>query len=340
MRLHYFDNLRAIAITLIIAGHSYGSWNQDTFFEFAFANAVTGATALFVFISGFFYREYFYKKLKYSDFLWKKFIGIGVPYLCLSCAFMAIIYMLNDNIAFPIKLPDGSDFPSSAAFVANIFTGQHLLAYWYIPFVLLLFTISPLVNIYIKRTLIVKLIVLLGMFVGAAIIHRPSLNISFVHSLLYFLPFYLLGVIYAENSKVLNSWLEEHTLLYFCVWICLVLLMTYFDQHGNAHKFNAWRYVSFDWMVPQKIALIIFLIGILKTFYNREIVYLRKISSISFGLFFIHPWVIFAIGLTKLSDYFSELWGGIFLLVMSLSIVIVILIQKLICPKSRYLIGC
>lgn len=69
MRYAYFDYFRAIAIILVVAGHSYGAWERDTTVEYALVVVITGATAPFVFISGFFFHEVFYKKFNYSNFL-------------------------------------------------------------------------------------------------------------------------------------------------------------------------------------------------------------------------------------------------------------------------------
>jgi peptidoglycan/LPS O-acetylase OafA/YrhL len=69
MRLNYFDYFRAIAIIIIVAGHSFSLWVIDTLPEKVLANIITGGTSLFVFISGFFFITYSIKTLniKYSS---------------------------------------------------------------------------------------------------------------------------------------------------------------------------------------------------------------------------------------------------------------------------------
>jgi len=54
MRLVSFDYFRGVAILFIVAGHSYGPWGINTLPEKILSNLITGGTALFVFISGFF----------------------------------------------------------------------------------------------------------------------------------------------------------------------------------------------------------------------------------------------------------------------------------------------
>lgn len=53
-RLVYFDYFRALAILLIILGHCYNSWPRSHIWEATLVNLISGGTALFVFISGFF----------------------------------------------------------------------------------------------------------------------------------------------------------------------------------------------------------------------------------------------------------------------------------------------
>ncbi len=59
MRINYFDYFRGIAILLIVAGHCLAPWYINTMPEMVIANLIKGGTALFVFISGFFFITYF-----------------------------------------------------------------------------------------------------------------------------------------------------------------------------------------------------------------------------------------------------------------------------------------
>ena len=71
-RLLSFDHLRGISIPLIIAGHSLGQWAIDTFPERLLANIMSSGTTLFVFISGFFFHNTYYKNFNFNDFLLNK----------------------------------------------------------------------------------------------------------------------------------------------------------------------------------------------------------------------------------------------------------------------------
>lgn len=84
MRLHLFDNFRAIAILLVVAGHSINSRNIASLGEMFFANTILGGTTLFVFISGFFFYHIYYYKFQYKNFMLKKIKYVFMPYFMLS----------------------------------------------------------------------------------------------------------------------------------------------------------------------------------------------------------------------------------------------------------------
>ena len=69
-RIISIDYFRAIAIILIVAGHSYGlsylHFNSNI--EYAIMNLITGNTALFVFISGFMLHHIFYNRYNFKNF--------------------------------------------------------------------------------------------------------------------------------------------------------------------------------------------------------------------------------------------------------------------------------
>ena len=79
--LVYFDYFRAISIILIVMGHSYGSWERDSVLDMSFTNLISGGTALFVFISGFFFHNVFNENYNYKAFVLKKCEGVFLPLL-------------------------------------------------------------------------------------------------------------------------------------------------------------------------------------------------------------------------------------------------------------------
>ena len=86
--LEYINYFRAIAILLIVAGHTV-VWGKNTMFT-TNAYLFYGATFLFVFISGFLF-EYLSYKFEYKTYLKKKFINVIMPFIIITLP-IAIIY--------------------------------------------------------------------------------------------------------------------------------------------------------------------------------------------------------------------------------------------------------
>src|SRR5690606_13401480 len=81
--------------------------------------------------------------------------------------------------------------------------GYVLHPHWYVPFALLLFSFAPLYARFVRLTLGRKLGFIALVSVVGSLAHRPLHHGPFWviagHSLLYFLPFYLLGILVAEH---------------------------------------------------------------------------------------------------------------------------------------------
>jgi fucose 4-O-acetylase-like acetyltransferase len=78
-----------------VAGHSYNNWNREATSELLVASIITGGTALFVFISGFFFHNTFYPKFQFKNFLAKKAANIFIPYLLMTTIFLIIALTID-----------------------------------------------------------------------------------------------------------------------------------------------------------------------------------------------------------------------------------------------------
>ena len=192
MRLNYFDYFRAITILLIIAGHSYGTWYINTVPEMFVANLITGGTALFVFISGFFFHYTFYPKFQFKKFLIKKCKNVLLPYIILSSfGFLFFVVILEEGT--PQIVGDLNSFINGVTLYLKYFwSGRILTAYWYISFIMIIFICSPLFIQYVKLSLRIQLYIFFLSLSFSVIIHRPYYNLNPIHSCIYFAPIYML----------------------------------------------------------------------------------------------------------------------------------------------------
>lgn len=345
MRLNYFDYFRAIAILLIVAGHSYGPWAIDTLPEKVVANLITGGTALFVFISGFFFHHVFFPHFAYDNFLIKKTRNVFLPYIILSSIGFIFFVVIMDS-PNPHLVGEHNGFADSMILYFKYFwSGRILTAYWYIPFIMIVFAISPIFIKYINLSTRNQVCIFTLLFVFSVMIHRPAYNLSPIHSVVYFTPIYLLGIIFSIHEKLILNYIKDKSvvlgLLTVSVSIAQILIH---GSYENYHKKTMISYAGIDFMLIQKFFMIFFFLSVLQKIDNKEIALLKYIASVSFALFFLHPWFLWLYKYLSIGSYFSAL-PGIFIfpiktfLMICMSLAVATLLKKIFRERSRYIIG-
>lgn len=310
MRLNYFDYFRAVAIFFIVAGHSFSIWTIDTIPEMVFANIIKGGTALFVFISGFFFHHVFYKNFHYKKFMLKKVLNVFIPYLMLSTiAFVLIITILNKP--HPQLINESGDLLEQfILYFKYLWTGRVLITYWYIPFIMIVFTLSPFFIKFVESSKIKQIVLFIALLITSTIVQRPIHNLSPIHSVIYFIPIYMLGIMFSENSIKWLSIIKNKSIVLgvFVISLSLVQIKVY-GTFGNFHKDDIFSFEGFDVIILQKVFLIFFIISILQKFHDKHIPTLKYIASVSFPIFFIHPWILSFVSYYSISDYWIYLPG-------------------------------
>jgi peptidoglycan/LPS O-acetylase OafA/YrhL len=345
MRLNYFDYFRAIAIFFIVAGHSLSVLAIDTISEMVMANIITGGTALFVFISGFFFHHIFYRKFHYKSFMLKKVVNVFLPYVILSTtAFILIITVLNKTHPQLVN-ESGTLIGQIVLYFKYIWTGRVLTAYWYIPFIMIVFALSPLYIRFIECTKATQAVIFLVLLTVATIVQRPSYNISPIHSLIYYTPIYMLGAMFSMNSEQWLSIVRNKSILLSAVVLCLSLLqIKVYGTYDNFHKDDIFSFEGVDVIILQKVFLIFLIISVLLKIEDKHIPILKYVATVSFPIFFIHPWILLLINYYSISDYFMFLPGVvIFGLITTIafvgSIVIANMIKFTLKQRSNHVIG-
>ncbi len=338
-RLYYFDNFRAIAIAIIVLGHCYTGWDIANYYEKVIANSITGGTALFVFISGFFLHHIFYRRnIGYVDFIIKKFVAVGLPYLVLSSSYMILYFFVKHDVPTHSSL-EGS--PIWEVVITNFVTGRTLVAYWYIPFAHLIFALTPFFYSFIKSKVETQIILTVTLFIlSSTVFWRPIDGMNPIHSVLYFTPFYLLGIIFSLNFLRFIDIIIKYKALLFLMWVGCLFVMNSLAQVGNLSKGLSMSFEGIDLMVMQKIILIFLLIAVLYESLNYKIKILDFIAKNSFPIFFIHGWVL-ALGNFVFEfkvDNFFEVFV-VFLLVMGVFLVVSVTVKAVLNEKSKFVIG-
>ena len=344
--LRYIHNFRGIAILVIVMGHVivYLDWSSSPL-SYAICKALfKDGTVYFVFIAGFLF-QYLSRKYVYSKYLNKKLNYVVVPYLLISIP--AIAYcVLSDKISSDAWFENV--FPSwtlPKQIITLYATGAHLYPLWFIPMVIILYLISPLL---ISLDNHPKLYWILVMLIPLCFIFpRPPIN-AIWQSFLYFLPAYILGMLASHYLKNVLLLTRRFLLPLSLISFGLFCLYAYQIFSGVSLDDTSLLVNTFNREI-QCFLLIYALWYFDKKLSTRSHSILAFFANISFGLYFVHSYVIsiyFKL-LTKLPIIDALLENGNFaififtsLLVIFISSLCVLIPQKYLGKNSRYLIGC
>lgn len=344
MHLRSFEYFRAVAIVLIVAGHSYGiaGWRIDTFGERVLANLISGGTSLFVFISGFLFHHVFYPKFVYRKFLEKKFKNVYIPYLILSV--LPIILALVIKAPFPEFYfgPDDTFYDRILRPIFLYYWYGGVMVYWYIPFIMAMFLLSPVFIWFIKIDTRKKIYIILFLSVVSLFMHRPINNWSITQSVIYFFPVYMFGILCSMEREYIYEKFKgkDHHLLGGVVFLA-VLQAALFDACGNLQK-NPFEFNWIDISYLQKQLLCVYFMVFLHKYEHVDSHLLKTLAASSFAIYFLHGWVIYLI--SKVQSYYKPFYGPHMLLILLpfviwASYAVARKVKRTFPDKSRMLIG-
>lgn len=345
MYLNSLNHFRAISIVIIVAGHCYGisSLEFNSLFEQIINNLITGGTSLFVFISGFLFHHIFYKKYQYRKFIYAKFKNIIIPYTLLSIVPIFLCVFFKKEIFGDYFLPGGNGAIHEYLIPAlkYYWTGRFLTPYWYIPFIFITFLLSPLHIYFIRAKVPTQLFLIVLFSIISILMHRPNDNLSIFQSVVYFFPIYCIGIMTSLNREKVYAFLLGKEAYLFFIVIALAFLEAQLGHVGNYHK-SPFSFNGVDILYFQKLFMCFFLLSFLNKFeaYNNN--YLHLLASTSFTIFFLHPFLIYAISKVNPDFLQHESWLmyiALVLVIVCVSIAVAVITKKIIPKYSRYFTG-
>lgn len=349
--LHHINHFRGIAIIFIVFWHCFSAgithYNQNiTLFAFSLLKLLPGGTTFFVFISGYLFHYIYYKKFDFKLFIIKKVKFVLFPFILISST--DILYYLSRYIISIIFDSDKSQIflakLNNYSFIKTYLYGhgEIPIGLWYIPFIMVVFALSPLFIKFICIRAKVQLTIICILLISSMIIHRTADNsiLGIFQNVIYFTPAYLLGIFMSINFNKIYVKLKVRNLY---ILISAILITIFLSK---IIEFYSPIFRIFDLMIFQKILLSIFFTVYLMKYKKKQIKVLNLIAENSFGIFFIHGiiiWLfnafIFKLKITIESNSAFVYFGlSTFILIISLSITI--LIRKALPNKSKYIIGC
>lgn len=293
MYLNSFNYFRAIAIIFIVASHCFylSDYVFTSDFGIVINNITGGGTTFFVFISGFLFHHVFYKKFDFSIFMKNKVKFVLLPYIIMS--FLPVMYyvFLDDNV-WKYFLPKGETTLDLyiVPFFKYYFTGFRIVAYWYIPFAMIIFLMSPIFISFLRLNLKFQLLIIFPLLIISTLIHRPVEDSGYavIQSAAYFLPIYLIGMISSQQKTFIYANLKGKELYLLITGILLATIPLFFGQVGLLRK-PPFLFKGFDLMIIQKIVFCFLFMTWFSRFENNKNKFINLIAANSFGIFFIHP---------------------------------------------------
>lgn len=349
MYLNSINYFRAIAIMFIVAGHclSLSDFSFHSFFGDVILNIMTGGTTFFVFISGFLFYHVFYKNFNFYKFIKTKVKFVLFPYIIMSF-FPVMFYVFIGHHVHKYFEPIGDGIVNLyiIPLIKYYFTGIGIVAYWYIPFVMLIFLMSPVFISFIRLNLKSQLLIIFPLLLISTLIHRPIEGSGYVpiHALAYFIPVYLIGIISSQNKTFIYSTLKGKGVHLFILGIFIAIIGVVFGQVESSFK-HPFVYEGFDLMLIQKLILCFAFMIWLGQFEKDKNKFLNLISENSFGIFFLHPLLLILTDKTKrmLDFTFPEnvllIYLIFYITIFTLSLGITILIKRIFPAHSRYIVG-
>ena len=358
--LNYINVFRALAIILIVMGHSFLHIHNRLISKFVVEFFGNG-TVLFVFIAGFLF-QYLQSSFEYNTYLKKKLYNVILPYIITSVVGITIYLCyppinpfagINTILQIPMFLSTGvHNFPTWYIIMTSF--------YFIMAYILLkmehtnIFNRSLLYSLLPFFLLLSVLIVRSGDVSGLYGIDAYIANVKMIlQRTIHFLSVYILGMYCSANRDKIDILYDKRKMLiiFYFIFATIDIFLGYKYGYSN--------------ITISKIIFTLICLGYLKH-YDQDIISNTKLNSIadliaknSFGIFFIHGYLIIGLHailkfilhletkltITNFSDllYFIIVFILTMLITFSLSLFICCAIKKLLTKigikNTRMIIG-
>lgn len=287
------------------------------------------SSILFVFIAGYLF-QYLIDEYDYRKYLVKKFRNVILPYLIMSLPAIYIMLTRPEWLGSSwIQTPSFESKPLIVKILLYYATGAHLPQFWFIPMICIFYLVSPVLR-YIddhpRWYYAIPFLIAISFMVD-----RPEFNNNSLQSFVFFLPIYLLGMhsshYHYEYLKLLQK--------YWVVILLAVLIFTGFSFIN--HQISLFQKISLTFLV---------LIILWKVSWKGLDRVLGLVAKYSFGIFFIHKYVIVLVTFLYIKLSVDELlnsgivgWTITFVLITSISILLLMPVKYVLKNNSRMVIG-
>jgi probable poly-beta-1,6-N-acetyl-D-glucosamine export protein len=345
--LNYIHYFRGLAILFIVGLHAAAMphWENDKLRK-AFIVPFNNGTVLFVFIAGFLFYYLNHQRFKYFEYLKKKFMYVIVPYLIVSIP--AIIDKLFFERVGEHWWMDSNyhSYPAPVKVLWLLITGRHMGVFWFIPMISIIYLLAPLILRFAKTNTflyITPVLVIVSLFT-----FRFGYYANIGISLIYFFPTYLFGIWLCRQRELMFA--HARVLAWSLVGAYLVLSVCEFMNWVPFHETVGRPEGNSDWSQfnVNKFKMTLLCVGGLAALYlvqNAKIPFLKILGDYSFGIFFVHLYVLLAFRVMDRKGYLNISPPNVvtfllyFMAVVLLSVGVVKVVKLCLRNNSRYVIG-
>lgn len=332
-------NFRAFAILGVVGAHALHNfyWPEASYVFVILDTLFNQSTIWFAFIAGYLFQHL---SVRYStqDYYLKKLKNVLIPYLV--CSIPALIASMT---FYEQTMPGGFyELPSVSQVYLFLVTGKHLAPYWYIPMIMIIFLLAPVLILIDRRPVLysfLPLLLLLSAFLGRdGLLAHVGLSPYFgqISKAVYLLSPYILGMFLSRFYVQIMSITRRYWPLLLFFAMCFFVL-----EVLNYHKTPYYIFLFKVLSAPVILYALDRQFGIAQALIN-------KIAALSFGIFFLHGYFLSGtkIVISQFTDLEGQFPGNIVIyLIFTISIVLIVLasigsVRMVVGKRSRYLIGC
>jgi len=333
MFLNYIHNFRAAAILFIVAGHCIDAfnWENNKLAYNILCFSLKNGTVLFVFISGFLFQHLSYK---YDA---KKYFKNKIRYVLLPYVIVSIpaVIMLTFFYQRPDMSPGFYENPIPVQIIMFYLTGDHITPFWFIPMITLFYIISPLL-IWLDNEKHIYYLIPFFILVSIIVPRGGGILKNFVH----FFSVYLFGMCCSRYKEAMIRIINKYFGMLFVLY-ALIVIAGIINREVSISTIQCLNYLS-------KLIVCLLLVSIFHKY--EDIIKGRGdyLASISFGIYFIHSYVIQSVRLSTSGIFGNSIPvnGSIILhlllciFVVTMCCLIIMSFKRISGKYSRFVIGC
>ena len=349
--LKYLHSFRGFAILNIVVIHAIGfavyEVSKDPKYPVSVANELLfhNSTIYFALISGLLYTAIL-KKKGYAKFFISKLKYVVIPYVFITMLYTVFdigksgLFVVRDNFTDYLNI-----------LPRNFIYGKAIFVLWYIPVLIFLYLVTPLLDYIISNKnwgkWLMIFIICIPFLVGRdELMELYKSDFLSFRNMIYFTGAYAAGMYLADNLVERILYIQSKK---YILWIVVVLTsgIILFATLNDYDKIGMFSVLSCFYYI-QKLAISFLTLLFFKNLGEKQPKWLMTIATDAFAIYFLHIlfFIIFIPDLGyftfihTIAQYSSVLAGAVLLLLsVSSSMIVVWILKKIIGNYSRMIVG-